>query len=213
MIVTVLAPISIVFVVLGEPLAVALFAWHRYTPAQAADTGMVIAIAGLCLIPYAIGQAQTFAFYALSDARTPALLNIPVVVLRIGVDLVLYMLLPVEWVAAAMMAGNGVSYLVAAIAAIAGWWLLRRRGLRGPGMATAPTTAKAILAATVAAIPAAGAAAGIGWRLGTGKPIAGAQLAAAGTLLLIGYLTASSLLRVSEVQRLLGIARRSVPGW
>ena len=47
----------------------------------------MIAVAGLGLVPYAIMQLQQFAFYALRDTRTPALINVPVVALRVGLDL------------------------------------------------------------------------------------------------------------------------------
>ena len=43
-------------------------------------------LAALALVPFAISQLFTFAFYALPDTRTPALINIPVVALRIGVQ-------------------------------------------------------------------------------------------------------------------------------
>ena len=39
------------------------------------------------LVPFAISQLFTFAFYALPDTQTPALINIPVVALRIAVQI------------------------------------------------------------------------------------------------------------------------------
>ena len=75
-------------------------------------------------MPFAISQLFTFAFYALPDTRTPALINMPVVALRIGVQLGLFALFAASTAAAGMMIGNAVSYVVAAVLSAA---LLRRR--------------------------------------------------------------------------------------
>ncbi len=39
----------------------------------------MIAAAGIGLVPFAISQLQLFAFYAMPDTRTPAVINVPVV--------------------------------------------------------------------------------------------------------------------------------------
>jgi putative peptidoglycan lipid II flippase len=199
-----LAPATVALVVFAQPLATVLFAWHRYTPAQAADTGTVIAVAGCCLIPYAINQAQTFAFYALGDARTPALLNLPVVAVRIGLYFTAYQTVPTRYVAAAVMAANGVTYL---IAALAGWWLLRRRGLRGPGTATAPTTTKALTAALCAGIPTVAILWALRTTLGDGKVPSLVALVVAGTVLVTTYLLVARGLRIPEIRQLLARVR------
>ena len=46
-------------------------------------TSTVLLVAALGLVPFAVSQLFTFAFYALPDTRTPALINIPVVALRV----------------------------------------------------------------------------------------------------------------------------------
>jgi putative peptidoglycan lipid II flippase len=51
----------------------------KLRPRRRLRTAPVIALAGLGLVPYAIMQLQQFAFYALRDTRTPAVLNVPVV--------------------------------------------------------------------------------------------------------------------------------------
>jgi putative peptidoglycan lipid II flippase len=52
----VLVPATVLYVVLGRPLAVTLFQWGNYHHAEALATGTVIAVAGLGLIPFAISQ-------------------------------------------------------------------------------------------------------------------------------------------------------------
>ena len=87
-------------------------------------TSTVLLFAAIALVPFAISQLFTFAFYALPDTRTPALINIPVVALRIGVQIVLFVAFAAHFAAAGMMIGNAVSYLAAAFASA---WLLRPR--------------------------------------------------------------------------------------
>src|SRR5262249_59616932 len=111
-------------VVLGERWAASLSPYGKYGLSAAVATGWVIAVAGLGLVPFAISQLQLFAFYAMPDTRTPALVNIPVVVLRIAVDLIVFVVLPAGGVAAGLMGGNAVSFV---LAAGLGYWLLRRR--------------------------------------------------------------------------------------
>ena len=50
----------------------------------------MIAVAGFGLVPFAISQLQLFAFYAMPDTKTPALINLPVVALRILSTSLLY---------------------------------------------------------------------------------------------------------------------------
>ncbi len=120
----VLVPATVAYVVLGRPLAVTLFEWGQYGHAEARATGWVIAVAGLGLVPFAISQLQLFAFYSMPDTKTPALINVPVVALRIGVDVLLYVVLPATFVAAGLMAGNAISFVAATAL---GYFLLRRR--------------------------------------------------------------------------------------
>src|SRR6266545_4347309 len=125
----ILVPATAAYLVLGRALGVTLFEWKHYTHPQAVATGWVIAVAGLGLVPFAIGQLQIFAFYALPDTKTPALVNIPVVLLRVVADVLFWLVLPTAWVAAGLMAGNAISFVGSLLL---GFALLRRRiGLLG----------------------------------------------------------------------------------
>jgi len=106
-----------------------------------------------------------------------------------------------------MMAGNGISYL---LAATAGWWLLRRRGLRGPDTGTAPTAVKATAAAFGAALTAATAAYLAGQWLDAGKLDAVAQLTVAGPVLIATYLALAHAIRLPEARQLAITVRRKV---
>ena len=200
----VLMPATVAYVVLGRPLAVSLFQFGNYRNAEAVMTGWVIAVAGLGLVPFAISQLQTFTFYAMADTKTPALMNMPVVAVRIGVDILLYVILSAIWVAAGLMAGNAISFVVAAIL---GYLLLRRRlgplGLRR----VFATLGRLAVAAGIAAIPTLGVVAAMTSVWGSGKLASIAQLIVGGVVLLASYIAMALALRVDEVRELAGTVR------
>jgi putative peptidoglycan lipid II flippase len=195
----ILVPATAGYFVLGRALGVTLFEWKEYTHEQALATGWVIAVAGLGLVPFAIGQLQIFAFYALPDTKTPALVNIPVVVLRVLVDVLLWLALPALWVAAGLMGGNAISYVGSVLL---GFALLRRRvGLLGMSR-VASTLVRLGAAAALAAVPTWLAAYLLGHALGDGKLGSVIQLTVGGVVLIAGYLAAAYALRVREVSDL-----------
>ncbi|MFF0231681.1 murein biosynthesis integral membrane protein MurJ [Micromonospora sp. NPDC005254] len=120
----VLAPIAVCYAVLATPIAFTLFRFGAFNENNATATSVVLLAAALALVPFAVSQLFTFAFYALPDTRTPALINIPVVALRIGVQIVLFVAFSASFAGAGMMIGNAVSYLAAAVGSA---WLLRPR--------------------------------------------------------------------------------------
>jgi putative peptidoglycan lipid II flippase len=200
----VLVPITAAYVVLGRPLAVTLFNWGNFDHEAALRTAPVIALAGLGLVPYAIMQLQQFAFYALRDTRTPAVLNVPVVALRVGLDLLFYAVLPAAAVAAAMMGASGVSFVFGALVSIA---LLRRRlgylGLRR----VASALVKLVGAAAVAALPTYLLVDAMSRQFGDGKFDSLVQLVLGGALLLGLYYGLALLFRVAEVRDLTRMVR------
>jgi putative peptidoglycan lipid II flippase len=203
----ILIPATAAYLVLGRPLAVLLFGYGAYKHA-AVDTGFVIAIAGLGLVPFAISQLQIFAFYAMPDTRTPALLNLPVVAVRGLVDVLLYLVLAPAMVAAGLMGGNAVSYV---LSVAIGYWLLRRRIGRLGLRAVASTLARLTLAAGMAAVPAWLITVRLRHAIGAGWGSSVLQVVLGGGVLLAGYTGMALLLRVREIRELAGtVARRLV---
>ncbi|GAA5180738.1 murein biosynthesis integral membrane protein MurJ [Rugosimonospora acidiphila] len=200
----ILIPISVALIVLGRQLAVTLFGWHDYSGKPAIQTGWVIAGAGLCLVPFAISQLQLFAFYAMPDTKTPALLNFPVAGVRIAVDLILLVTLPVVWVDAGLMVGNAISFV---LCAVAGYWLLRRRvgslRLREDGA----TLGKLVVAGVIAALPTLLVALILEHYLGLGKVGSLVGLLAGGLVLIVVYIAAALALRVREINEVWGMVR------
>ncbi|MGH8879152.1 MAG: murein biosynthesis integral membrane protein MurJ, partial [Stackebrandtia sp.] len=99
----VLMPVVVVYIALGTPLTIVMFNWGIFDRDAAAATGVAVALGGLALIPFSLSQLQTFAFYALTDGKTVALLNIPVIVVRVGGFVLSLMLLPSAYVVAGIM--------------------------------------------------------------------------------------------------------------
>lgn len=193
----ILIPVAVAYIVLGRPLAVTVFQWGAYRHSLAVDTGSVIAVAGLALVPYAISQLQTFAFYALSDTRIPALVNTAIVAFRLSVAGVLILIVPATWIVAGLM---GVSAISFAAAVALGYWLLRRRIGRMGLAAVGATLAKLTVAAAVS-----GTFAGITVLIltklfGDGKIASFVQLCVGGLVLLAGYWMVAMILRIAEVQ-------------
>ncbi|MFG2012878.1 murein biosynthesis integral membrane protein MurJ [Micromonospora sp. NPDC048868] len=201
----VLAPIAVCYAVLASPISFTLFRWGAFDEGNATATSLVLLAAALALVPFAVSQLFTFAFYALPDTRTPALINIPVVALRIGVQIVLFAVFSASFAGAGMMIGNAVSYLAAAIASA---WLLRPRvGRIGLGeiMRTSARVAVAALGAAVVGL--------IVVKLLPGDDTpsrleAVVQLVVGGAVIGGTYLGLAMVLRIGEITEVVGMVRR-----
>lgn len=208
MITAVLAPIAVAYAVLAMPISVTLFQFGAFDGTAAAGMAPVLLVTGLALVPFAISQLATFAFYAMPDTRTPALVNIGVVAVRIGLQVGLFALLAAGFAAAGMVIGNGVSYLVAAVA----MGVLLRRRLGPLGLRPA-----AISLVRVAVAAAGAAAAGLLVTMALASLLPGGdeptkvaaliQLVAGGLVICGAYLGLAKLLRVGEVDEVLGLVR------
>jgi putative peptidoglycan lipid II flippase len=195
----VLLPATAAYLVLGRPLAVTLFEWRSYNHSQAVDTGWVIAAAGVGLVPFAISQLQIFAFYAMPDTRTPAVLNVPVVAVRIGLDVLLFVILPVAWVVAGLMVGSTVSFVVGVLI---GYVLLRRRVGRLDLGRIFATVGRLTLASAIAAAPAALVVYLMVRTWGDAKVASAIELVVGALVLIAVYIVAAVALRVREVREL-----------
>jgi putative peptidoglycan lipid II flippase len=208
MVTAVLAPIAVCYVVLAGPISVVVFRYGAFTGKSATLTSTVLLVAALGLVPFALSQLFTFAFYALPDTRMPALINIPVVLLRVLVQVGLYLALSASFAAAGMMLGNAISYLAAAIGSA---MLLRPKvGQIGLGRIV-QTIGKVLVAGVVSAL--------VGWlvlKVLPGDP-ANLTWVAAFVRLLIGaaaiglsYLALAMVLRISEITEVVGLVRRKL---
>jgi putative peptidoglycan lipid II flippase len=205
----VLAPIAVCYVVLAQPAMITLFERGAFTRANAIDGAGVLVIAGFALIPFAISQLLTFAFYSLSDTKTPAVTNLPVVGLRILVQVGVYLLFAASFTAAGLMLGNAISYGLAVVMAVV---LLRPRVGR-LGMQGIVAT---LLKVAVAAVASAGVGVLVLKVLPGGDDAtrveAAVELVVGGAAVFVTYLVLSVLLRIHEIKEVLNLVRRRLPG-
>ncbi|MGI8648507.1 MAG: murein biosynthesis integral membrane protein MurJ [Mycobacteriales bacterium] len=194
----ILMPATAAYMALGVPLAIAAFQWGNFSSDRAQSTGLAIVAVALGLVPFAVSQLQTFAFYAMRDTKTPALINIPVVVIRLFVDIVLFLSLPAHYVVIGLMIGNAVSYAVAA--ALLTLAMRRRLGSLHFGRIF-QTLARLLLASVIAGLIGWGLAFSCTELLGGGKLGGVMALGIGGSALVISFVAASVFLRVQEVSQ------------
>ncbi|MEV6303761.1 murein biosynthesis integral membrane protein MurJ [Actinoplanes sp. NPDC051861] len=201
-----LAPIAVVYGVLGTAISVVLFQGGNYSKDAALDTGVVLTVSAFAVLPLSISYLCTYAFYSLQANKTVALINLPVVAVRIGAYFVLAAVLSESLSAAGMTAANAVSYVVSALISLA---VLRRK----IGRLNLGTVAMSLIKVAVAAAIAAGLGLLVlrllpGTGVPDGKIEAMVHLVVVGAVILIAYLGAALALRVQEISQVVGMVRR-----
>jgi putative peptidoglycan lipid II flippase len=149
MVTVLLAPIAVAYAVLALPIAIALFehgAFNRH--ASLASQGVLI-VAGLTLVPMSVSQLFNFSYYSMQDTKTPALINLPVVSLRLSVQLAWFASFALTTAAVGMMVGNGLSFVAAGLLSA---MLIRRRIGQIGARSFVNTLGKVLIAAIAAAI-------------------------------------------------------------
>ncbi|MBC8092680.1 MAG: murein biosynthesis integral membrane protein MurJ [Pseudonocardia sp.] len=146
-----LIPISALITVFGTPVALALFGLRPGNVEDAQVIGTALTVSAFGLLPYAITMLQLRVFYAMSDSRTPTLLQAATIGFQIPIFLTLGTVLPSDRVVLGLAAANGLSFV---FAAILGQVVLRRRlGAlpTGPVLSTMASTTVASLLGTLVA--------------------------------------------------------------
>ncbi|MER6592668.1 murein biosynthesis integral membrane protein MurJ [Micromonospora purpureochromogenes] len=206
MVTAVLAPIAVCYAVLAGPISRVVFQYGAFDAENARATSTVLLVAAVGLVPFAVSQLFTFAFYALPDTRTPALVNIPVVALRVLLQVGLFVVFSPAFAAAGMMLGNAISYVAAAV--VSAMLLRPRVGRIGLG-GIMRTMGKVIVASLGAALVGLlvvsllpGDPADLGWLA------AAVQLVIGGAVIGATYLGLAMVLRVGEITEVVGMVRR-----
>ena len=119
-----LIPIAALLTAFGPELGVALFSIGAGSGTGAARLGATVAASAFGLLPYAVTMLQMRVFYAMTDSRTPTLIQIAMIVVKIPLLLLCPVLLPAEQVVLGLAAANGLSFVVGAVI---GQVLLTRR--------------------------------------------------------------------------------------
>jgi putative peptidoglycan lipid II flippase len=200
-----LLPVTAALTVLGPPLGVLAFAHGNTSAAEAEAIGTALAVGAFGLLPMAVTLLQLRVFYAMKDARTPTLIQVGMVAVRVPLLLLVPVLVRPERVVAGLMLVTGLTY-------VAGWVLgdlaLRRR--LGGGLRTGRTLVRVAVVAAVSAV-----AGLLGWGALTllggyeSETVAGSLLALViGTVVIgVAAVTGLVLARVPEIREPLAAAR------
>jgi putative peptidoglycan lipid II flippase len=147
-----LLPVTAVLMVLGPSLATLAFARGNTSVEQAQGIGSALVVGAFGLLPLAVTLLQLRVFYAMKDARTPTLIQIGTIAVRVPLLVLLPVVVAPEHVVAGIMLITSASYLV-------GWIIgqiaLRRRFGDLRTRQTLGPVARVALVSTVAG--------GIGW--------------------------------------------------
>jgi putative peptidoglycan lipid II flippase len=192
-----LLPVAAALTVLGPALATVAFARGNTSTADAQAIGTALALGAFGLLPMAVTLLQLRVFYAMKDARTPTLIQVGMVAVRVPLLLLVPVVAGPERVVAGVM-------LVTSLTYVAGWVfghvaLRRRLGALRSGEALG-TVARVAAVSVVAG--------GLGWlavRLvdGDGDPTPTGSLVVllVGTVVIgVAALVGTVLARVPEVR-------------
>ena len=219
-----LIPISTAFWLLAVPLTLLFFSAGNFSPEGARYTGLTLAAASIGLLPYATTLLQLRVFFAAKDSRTPTLIMVGIVAVRIVLS-VACLALPARYIVIGLAVVNSIAFIVGAIL---GDVVLRRRfgnlGTRRTLRQLVRIAVAAVVAVAVATPVYLGLTTGLtgtsAWNLAglTGTPLLDASkgviivvLGISSAVGLAVYLIEAYALRVPEVQRMFGVVRRRIP--
>ena len=146
-----LVPFSALLTVLGTATGVALFSLGNSSVAAAGRLGDTLAVSAFGLLPFAVVMLQLRVFYAMHDARTPTLINVFMVAVKVPLMLACPLVLDPERVVLGLAVVNSLSFVAGAI--VGEVWLRVRLGRLQTGrvLATVARTVGAGLAVAAAA--------------------------------------------------------------
>lgn len=142
-----LVPVSVLLTVFGPQVGVALFGLRSANLADAQQLGAALAVSAFGLLPFGITMLQARVFYALTDSRTPTLIQFGTVAVKVPMMLLAAALLPPPDVVLGLTAANSASFLVGATL---GQLLLRRRLGHIPTRTVLDGVARSLLASLLA---------------------------------------------------------------
>ncbi len=204
-----LVPVSVLLTVFGPQVGTALFGLRSANLDGAAQLGTALAVSAFGLLPYGVTMLQMRVFYALTDSRTPTLIQLVTVAVKIPLLLLCPVLLAPQDVVLGLTAANSASFVAGAAL---GQVLLRRRLGRMPTREVLATTWRTAVAAIAGGLLAWGAVALLGGVL-AGWPAFGRAWATLGIALLVAApvtVLGMRLLRVGELEPVVARIERLV---
>ncbi len=144
---TAMLPMSALMTVLGPSLGVALFSLG-HSRADAGKVGIALAVAAFGVLPYTISLLQLRVFYAMKDARTPTLIMLGMMVVKVALSLLAPLVLTPGDVIYGLTFANSAAFL---LGWLAGEACLRARLGRLDGGRVSVTIVRGLLAGVAAA--------------------------------------------------------------
>jgi len=200
-------PTTVAMLVLAEPIVAVLFRHGAFTAADATQSGQLLALLAIALVPIGAVRVTVPTFYSLGDTKTPvgaAMVSL-LVTLGLGVALVG----PLE------IHGLCIALSVAALMQLIVLWLLLQRTLHQRGATEALTDDPSVLGHALRCAIASLPAAGVAWFardvydwLGGSNLIGFAILAGVGVVCGALYAAGAAALRLEEMQLFIAKARR-----
>jgi putative peptidoglycan lipid II flippase len=204
-----LVPATALLALLAPQLSQLLLGYGNAGDAGARAIGQVVQVFSVGLVAYSVYYVLLRGFFAVEDTRTPALVNLFLTAVNLGVGYALYRVLPPQQ----KVSGLAFGYAMAYIATTVVFWLILRRRFGGLDSYVTIRTFVRLLVA--------GAAAGlVGYlvlrlldqHVGSGKPGALVACAVVGPVVLAVFWFVASRLRVTEVVEVTQMVRRRT-GW
>ncbi|MFI5757386.1 murein biosynthesis integral membrane protein MurJ [Streptomyces sp. NPDC051569] len=203
-----IVPCAFAFLALGVPMATLLYAGSGAEGAR--GIGYVLMAFGLGLIPYSVQYVVLRGFYAYEDTRTPFYNTVIVAVVNATASGLCFVALPPRWAVAGMAASYGLAF---AFGVGVAWRRLRRRlggDLDGPRVVR--TYARLVTAAAPAALAGGGVAYAMTTTLGSAAGGSLLALVAGGGVLAGVFLAIARLMRLPELDAMLGMVRGRLGG-
>ena len=194
-----LIPVTLMIMVFGGTIGVALFSLGRSNPAEAVRLGRTMAVSAFGLLPFALVMLQLRVFYAMKDARTPTIIQLVLVSAKIPLLLICPLVLTPRNVVLGLAVANATSFVVGAV--VGQIWIRRRLGHLG-SKAVLVTVVKTATASGAGALAGLGVLRGLHAFVGPGLgpvPMAWLVLVVGGLLGLVVTVAGMRVLRLSEV--------------
>jgi putative peptidoglycan lipid II flippase len=147
-----LVPISALMTVLGPSLGDALFSMGK-GGGDAGRLGLALTASAFGLLPYSVTLLQLRVFYALKDARTPTLIMLIMIVVKVPLSYLCPTLLSPDTIVFGLVFVNSLSFVVGVV--VGEMWLrarLGRTGTRGVLVATGKTLVASVWGAAAALV-------------------------------------------------------------
>ncbi len=119
----IIIPVSGIFVVLAPEMTRLMFGFGAATTASAIETGRVVQVFALGMLPFTLVYVLFRGWYSFEDTRSPFWITVVVNVVNLGISIPLFMVVPVQQKISALAFSYIISYWVALFVA---WPRLRR---------------------------------------------------------------------------------------